>query len=117
MGETIASRYLESMGWRILGRNIRIGRGELDIAAMDGDELVIVEVRARRIGRLLPAEMSVGPQKIRKIIRTARKYVEKISYEGNWRIDVIAVTEDESGNREIELYSDVTTGIGGGFLG
>lgn len=116
-GERIAASYLERRGWRILGRNVQIGRGELDITAMDGDELVIVEVRARRVGVLLPAEMSVGPQKLRILIRTARKYVQKISYEGNWRIDVVALTEDRSGNREIELFSDITMGMGGGFMG
>jgi putative endonuclease len=116
-GERVASRYLERLGWRILGANIKIGQGELDIAAMDGEDLVIVEVRTRRVGKLMPAETSVGPQKLRKTIRAARKYVQKISYEGNWRIDVVAVTEDETGNCEVELFSDVTMGMEGGFMG
>jgi putative endonuclease len=116
-GESIAARYLEDLGWHILDRNIRVGRDELDISAMDGDELVIIEVRTRSIGVLLPAEMSVGPQKLRKIIRAARKYVEKISYRGNWRIDVVAVTENKDSNREVELFSNVTMGMEGGFMG
>ncbi|MDR3322379.1 MAG: YraN family protein [Synergistaceae bacterium] len=116
-GERIAAGYIERMGWRVLGRNIRIGRGELDITAMDGDELVIVEVRTRRLGMLLPAEMSVGPQKLRKTISTARKYIQKISYEGNWRIDIVAVTENRDGSRKVELYSNVTMGMEGGFMG
>jgi putative endonuclease len=116
-GETIAARYVEDLGWRILGRNVRMGKGELDITAMDGDELVVLEVRARRVGKLMPAEASVGPLKLRTLIKTARKYVEKISFDGCWRIDVIAVTEDESGNIGIELFRDVTMGMGGPFMG
>lgn len=44
----VASR-LEEAGWRILGRNVRVGRSELDIVAVDlgGPALVIVEVRWR----------------------------------------------------------------------
>jgi putative endonuclease len=116
-GETLAVRHVERLGWRILGRNIRIGKGELDITAMDGDELVVLEVRARRVGKLMPAGASVGPLKLRTLIKTARKYVEKISYGGCWRIDVIAVTEDEAGNIGIELFRDVTMGMGGPFMG
>lgn len=110
-GERIAAEFLERKGWRIKGRNVRIGSGELDIIAVDGDELVVVEVRARRIGKLLPAEMSVGPQKLRKLIKTAKKYVARINYDGNWRIDVVAVTENAAGETNVELFSDVTMGM------
>jgi putative endonuclease len=116
-GEAIAARYVESLGWRILGRNVTIGKGELDITAMDGDDLVILEVRSRRVGKLMPAETSVGPMKLRTLIKTSRKYVQKISFDGCWRIDVIAITEDESGNIWIELFRDVTMGMSGPFMG
>jgi putative endonuclease len=116
-GEAIAAGHIERLGWRILDRNIKIGKGELDITAMDGHELVIVEVRARRVGKLMPAGTSVGPMKLRTLIKTARKYVEKISYDGDWRIDVLAVTEDEDGKIGIELFSDVTMGMSGPFMG
>lgn len=116
-GERLAAAYLERLGWRILDRNVRIGRGELDIAAMDGDELVVVEVRARKVGRLMPAEASVGPKKLRSLIATARRYVQRIAYDGCWRIDVVAVTEDDAGRVHIERYPDATMGMEGGFMG
>lgn len=115
-GERIAAEYLERRGWRIKGRNVRIGAGELDIIAMDGDELVVVEVRARRIGTLMPAETSVGPQKLRRIIKTAKKYVNRIKYDGNWRIDVVAVTENSTGEITVELFGDVTMGMEAAYL-
>ena len=49
-GEQIAAARLERAGWRMLGRNVRIGRSELDIIAVDPGPpawLVVVEVRAR----------------------------------------------------------------------
>lgn len=115
-GEKLAAAALARRGWRILGRNVRVSNGELDIVAMDGDELVFVEVRTRSVGRVLPPDMTVGPRKIGKLLRAARHYVEKVSYEGNWRIDVVAITE-ESGQRRIELFSDVTMGMEGGYMG
>ena len=42
--------HLEAAGWRILGRNVRVGRAELDLVAVDPgppSELVVVEVRWR----------------------------------------------------------------------
>jgi putative endonuclease len=117
LGEDMAASYVEDLGWRIIGRNVRVGTGELDITAFDGDELVIVEVRARKIGRLTPAEMTVGPRKIKRLIRAARKYVDAIAFMGNWRIDVVAVTEDWDGRMTLELFRDVTTGMEGGCTG
>jgi putative endonuclease len=46
----VADRLLAA-GWRILGRQVRIGRGELDLVALDPGpppQLVVVEVRWRR---------------------------------------------------------------------
>jgi putative endonuclease len=115
-GERLAADYLRRIGWRILDKNVRTGRGELDIIAMDGNELVIVEVRSRRIGKLSPSETTVGPRKIRRLMKSARIYVERAAYSGNWRIDVAAVTVDASGNSRVELFSDVTMGMEGGYM-
>ncbi len=47
-GEERASRYLQHRGFSILDRNIRLGRGELDIVARRGDLVVFVEVKAHK---------------------------------------------------------------------
>ena len=42
---------LSAAGWRMLGRNVRVGRSELDLVAVDPgppSRLVVVEVRWRR---------------------------------------------------------------------
>jgi Predicted endonuclease distantly related to archaeal Holliday junction resolvase len=63
LGESLAERYFRGKGWTILGRNVRVKFGELDLVALDEGELVIVEVRTRSIGKVLPAEETVGPRK------------------------------------------------------
>ena len=48
--EALVASSLAAAGWRILGRNVRVGRNELDLVAVDPGPppaLVIVEVRWR----------------------------------------------------------------------
>ena len=49
-GERHVSRRLEALGWTILARNLRVGRDEIDLLAVDPagpGALVVVEVRRR----------------------------------------------------------------------
>lgn len=49
-GERLAVLRLEALGWRILARNVRLGRAEVDVLAIDPSAppmLVVVEVRSR----------------------------------------------------------------------
>lgn len=49
-GERLAALRLEAQGWRILARNLRLGRDEVDILGLDPGpprSLVVVEVRRR----------------------------------------------------------------------
>ena len=61
-GERRAARYLRRQGYRILARNVRAGRGEIDILASLGALLVIVEVRYREDG-ILAADLSIDRRK------------------------------------------------------
>lgn len=47
-GENAAEKLLEMEGMTILARNFKCKAGELDIVALDGRELVFVEVKSRR---------------------------------------------------------------------
>ncbi len=109
-GEDLAEKKLKEQGWKILGRNISFKGGELDIVARDKKELVIVEVRTRTFGKIMPPECSVGPDKLRKLVRTGQYYVLKNKWEGPWRIDLIAITVEENENVRIEHFPDITYG-------
>jgi len=72
--ELRAARLLRRRGYRILARNVRAGRGEIDILARIDSLLVIVEVRYRKEGTLA-ADVSVSRAKemrIRSAWRTLR---------------------------------------------
>jgi putative endonuclease len=64
--EARVASMLESLGWRILGRHVRVGRAELDLVAHDPGpppELVIVEVRWRASREFGLAEETVDHRK------------------------------------------------------
>jgi putative endonuclease len=48
--EALVAAHLAGLGWRILGRHVRVGRAELDLVAIEpgpAPRLVVVEVRWR----------------------------------------------------------------------
>ncbi len=68
--EAAAAQWLEASGWRILGRNVRVGRNEIDLVALDPGpprRLVAVEVRWRgRVDHGRPEE-TVDARKVRRL--------------------------------------------------
>lgn len=71
--EALVAAWLEGQGWRILGRNVRVGRAELDLVAVDPHEpaLVIIEVRWRSRRDYGVAEETLDPAKLRRLRRAA----------------------------------------------
>ena len=47
IGEDLATKYLENLGYTIVERNFVAKQGEIDIIAKDKQELVFVEVKTR----------------------------------------------------------------------
>jgi len=46
--EGCAARFLKRRGYKILARNVRLARGEIDIIARRGDIVSFVEVKSRK---------------------------------------------------------------------
>ena len=92
-GEELAARLLGSKGYRLVGRNVRLKGGEIDIVAWDGHVLVFVEVRTRRGALYGSALESVDARKRERLMRLARAYLlaNRIS-DVNCRFDVVSVT-------------------------
>jgi Holliday junction resolvase-like predicted endonuclease len=70
--ESATERWLTAAGWQVLGRRWRpTGGGEVDLAALDPDGvLVVIEVRARRSSRSGPAAASVDARRVRRLRRS-----------------------------------------------
>lgn len=105
-GERIVARELERRGWKIVARNARVTglRGEMDVIALEGRTLVVVEVKTgRACARSGPVSMleMVGPQKQRKLRTLAAAWMRANRAElppvGDLRIDVIGLRLDHAG--------------------
>jgi putative endonuclease len=110
-GEETALDCITGMGWKILGVNVKVPLGELDIVAIDGRELVIIEVRTRTCGRTMPPECTVGPSKMKKLIRSGSIFVSRNCWEGPWRIDLVAITVRDEAHWDIEHYRNITSEV------
>jgi putative endonuclease len=71
--EAAVAAHLEADGWRIIGRNVRVGRDELDLLACEpvDEGLVIVEVRSRSGPGYGAAIESVDRRKVVRLYRAA----------------------------------------------
>jgi len=96
-GEEQAERFLKKLGWRILGRRVRVGRrDELDLIVRDRDTLVFVEVRTRAgedYGR--PVD-TIHRAKRAALSRAAIRYMTKLRAKPDFfRFDVVEVIGEE----------------------
>ncbi len=98
-GEAAAHAYLLRQGYRILARNWRCNRGELDLVAQDGDQIVFVEVRTRRSTGPIRPEESITPTKHQRLLRLATLFLDHAGLPPSsaCRIDLVAVEVDHQG--------------------
>ena len=91
-GEDAAAAYLERAGMTIVERNWRASAGEVDIVAIDGETVVLCEVKTRRSTTKGTPEEAVTPAKQRRYAKLAASYMQ---YAGigaaNIRFDVISL--------------------------
>ena len=101
-GERQARLYLEAEGYGMVAANFRCRAGEMDIVAIDGDELVFVEVKTRRGGAYGQAEESISPVRAERLAAVAEEFLQSRSAfpydsETPWRIDLVCVNLDSGG--------------------
>lgn len=105
IAEGMAEQYLRKLGYEIKVCNWYHGHLELDIVAMDGDELVIVEVKARTGLRYEHPSEAVTNAKIKRIVEAADAYITERELDVDTRFDVITVIFFKEGH-ELEHFKD-----------
>jgi putative endonuclease len=103
-GEELAVRHLESDGFVIIERNWRCDLGEIDIVALDGDVVVVCEVKTRTgVGFGTPLE-GVTWDKAARLRRLAGRWVSEHGggRAGGVRIDVVGVLQQGTAAAAIE---------------
>lgn len=90
-GEKLAREFLKSKGYKIIERNYRNGRNEIDIIANKDDLMIFVEVKARSGNAFGEPEDAVDHRKSEKIIDAAENYIFDKNWHGDIRFDIISI--------------------------
>lgn len=91
-GEEAAAAFLERSGMTIVERNWRSKPGEIDVIALDGETLVLCEVKTRKTVRAGTPEEAVTPAKQRKYRRLAQAYIAHAGLDSaEVRFDVVSI--------------------------
>ncbi len=93
-GEDLAAGHLAAAGMRVLARNWRCPRGELDVVALDVDGTVVfVEVKTRSSVRFGEPAEAVTPVKARRIRGLALSWLADHPQPGRRgvRFDVVTI--------------------------
>ncbi len=103
-GEDLAASLYEREGYRIVARNARCGRGEIDVIAARGRELVFCEVKTRSTDFFGDPDEAVGPTKQARLRRLAAAWLAEHAAAGmELRFDVVSVVADREGTRVTRL--------------
>ena len=89
-GELIAYNYLKKQNYQILERNWRHKHKEIDIIALIGGEICIIEVKTRS-SDYIPPKDSVTHKKQRNLIFAANEYIKQENIDLNVRFDIIEI--------------------------
>ena len=111
--ERAAEDHLVALGYRVLERNLHVGRDEIDLLVQRGDLVAIVEVRLRGATAFEGPLASVDAKKRARLVRAAeRLWRERWKNDPNaprLRFDVVGVRFDERGTH-VEHVTGAFTG-------
>ncbi|WP_312341499.1 YraN family protein [Chryseobacterium binzhouense] len=104
--EDLAAEYLVKNGYKILVRNFRFQKSEIDIIAEKDHLIVVVEVKARSTDVFILPQEAVTKGKIKSIVLAANHFMEEFNKNQEVRFDIISVLPDKTGKLEIEHIED-----------
>ncbi len=95
-GEELAVAHLQKNGYKIVARNWRYGKEEIDIIARTQDTLVIVEVKTRHSSQFGEPQDFVSKTQQKHLINAADAFVIEQDLDVEVRFDIIAITTDDN---------------------
>src|ERR1035437_10876096 len=90
-GEALAADHLEKAGFKILFRNWKWGKNEIDIIAENQDFIIVAEVKTRNDDFHMHPVTAVTREKQKSIIRAANGYLQKFNIDKEGRFDILTV--------------------------
>ena len=106
LAEELATNFLVENGYKILQKNFRYQRAEIDIIAEFQNQIIVVEVKARGTDIFMAPEESVSKTKIKLLVLAADQYLKHHNINQEVRFDIISVLPDNTGKLEIKHLQD-----------
>lgn len=106
LAEDLAVEYLEKKNYRIIARNFRYQKAEIDIVAEFDDLIVVTEVKARSYNTLIEPQEAVTKKKIKSIVMCTDFFMQDRTIDKEVRFDIITVLPDEKGVLQINHIED-----------
>lgn len=104
IGERLAEKHLEGLGYTIIARNHRSALGELDLVGREDGCWVFVEVKTRRSRRCGTGAEAITARKRARIVRLAQLFLGTRGLgSARCRFDVVDVYVPAQGPPEIRL--------------
>ncbi|MFV0304086.1 MAG: YraN family protein [Moheibacter sp.] len=96
--EQLAVQFLEKKKYKILERNYRFQKAEIDIIAHDlvKNEIVIVEVKARKYNSLQKPEEAVTKSKQKLLLKATDAFLINRNLNLETRFDIISIEKSVS---------------------
>ena len=104
-GEQLAVNYLMNEGYKIVERNWRFQKAEIDIIATKEKMLISVEVKTRSNNDYGNPQDFVNPKKIKLMVLAMNEYILKRNLDIELRFDIIAITKNKS-SFNVEHFQD-----------
>ncbi|MFV2063298.1 MAG: YraN family protein [Chloroflexota bacterium] len=112
--EEAAVAHLVGQGWTIVGRNVRVGRDEIDIIALEPGSppvLVLLEVRSSSTPRFGSPRESVDARKVARLYRAGIALRQRgypgVAAAGSrlaWRVDLLTFLGSGSAGWQLEAH-------------
>lgn len=93
-GEELAREHLLQKGYKILHRNWKSGKREIDIVAENKDFIVFVEVKTRTDDYFMHPRNAVTSEKQKSIIYAAESYLKRYNINKESRFDIVSIISD-----------------------
>ena len=101
LAEELAEQFLVQKNYKILAKNYRYQKAEIDIITEFENQIIIVEVKARKTDAFMLPQEAINKKKIRLIVSAANDFLEQNNINLETRFDVISVLPNETGKLEI----------------
>lgn len=90
-GENLAAAFLEGKGFRVVAKNFRCKKAEIDLIVQREDWLVFVEVKTRASNSYGEPETFVSAQQSKMIYAAAEEFIYSNNWRGHIRFDIVSV--------------------------